>query len=163
VNGWSLESLWRGFDIASMLALASPLPDAPYLRATSVGGYEDTSRISALIEGGAMLVTHMDGEPLSPERGKPVRLMIFDKYQFKECRIRDMTRLAQQHRAINLAQGFPDFDPPPDLVASAHRSLSEGHHQYSLTWGSLRFREALARKQKRFMGLDLGPDQHLTV
>jgi len=83
--------------------------------------------------------------------------------QFTECRIRDMTRLAQQHRAINLAQGFPDFDPPADLVASAHRSLRDGYHQYSLTWGSLHFREALARKQKRFMGIDLEPDRHITV
>jgi aspartate/methionine/tyrosine aminotransferase len=82
---------------------------------------------------------------------------------FTECRIRDMTRLAQQHQAINLAQGFPDFDPPADLVAAAHRALSDGYHQYSLTWGSSHFREALARKQERFMGLDLDPDRHITV
>jgi DMSO/TMAO reductase YedYZ molybdopterin-dependent catalytic subunit len=83
VNGWSMEALWRGFSVESVLALAEPEEEALYLRATSAGGYEDTSRIKGLVEGGAMLVTHMDGEPLSPERGKPVRLMIFDKYQFK--------------------------------------------------------------------------------
>lgn len=82
---------------------------------------------------------------------------------FTECRIRDMTRLAEQHQAINLAQGFPDFDPPADLVAAAHRALSDGYHQYSLTWGSAHFRAALARKQERFMGLDLDPDRHITV
>jgi aminotransferase len=83
--------------------------------------------------------------------------------QFTECRIRDMTRLAQKYNALNLAQGFPDFEPPSDLVAAGHRALREGHHQYSLTWGSARFRDALARKQKRFMGLDLDPDRHITV
>jgi aspartate/methionine/tyrosine aminotransferase len=82
---------------------------------------------------------------------------------FTECRIRDMTRLANQHQAINLAQGFPDFDPPADLVAAAHRALIDGHHQYSLTWGSSNFREALARKQERYMGLDLDPERHITV
>jgi DMSO/TMAO reductase YedYZ molybdopterin-dependent catalytic subunit len=83
VNGWSLEAEWRGFYIADVLELAKPLPGAPYLRAISTGGYEDTSRIKNLVQGRAMLVTHMDGEPLSPERGRPVRLMIFDKYQFR--------------------------------------------------------------------------------
>jgi aspartate/methionine/tyrosine aminotransferase len=82
---------------------------------------------------------------------------------FTECRIRDMTRLAQQYQAINLAQGFPDFDPPEDLVAAAHRALRDGYHQYSLTWGSFGFREALARKQSRLMGLELDPDRHTTV
>jgi aminotransferase len=83
--------------------------------------------------------------------------------QFNECRIRDVTRMAQQHGAINLAQGFPDFDPPPELVTAAHRALRGDFHQYSLTWGSRRFREAVARKQKRFMGLDLDPDRHVTA
>jgi DMSO/TMAO reductase YedYZ molybdopterin-dependent catalytic subunit len=83
VNGWSLEAQWRGFYVADLLELAGALPGIPYLRAVSGGGYEDTSRIESLVKGRAMLVTHMDGEPLSPERGKPVRLMIFDKYQFR--------------------------------------------------------------------------------
>jgi aspartate/methionine/tyrosine aminotransferase len=83
--------------------------------------------------------------------------------RFSGCQIRDMTRLAEQHGAINLSQGFPDFAPPRGLVAAAHRALRDGHHQYSLTCGSRRLREALARKQQRFMGLDLDPDLHLTV
>jgi L-glutamine---4-(methylsulfanyl)-2-oxobutanoate aminotransferase len=82
---------------------------------------------------------------------------------FTECRIRDMTRLAQQHRAINLAQGYPDFDPPADLVEAAHQSLRDGYHQYSLTWGSSNFRAALARKQSRLMGLSLDPASDITV
>src|SRR5580658_7617068 len=83
VNGWSLEALWRGFQLISLLELCEPLSDAPFLRATSVAGYDDTCGIRSLLTGGALLVTHMNGEPLSPERGFPVRLMTFDRYQFR--------------------------------------------------------------------------------
>jgi len=83
VNGWSFEAIWRGFELVSLLELCGPLCDAPFLRAISIAGYEDTSGINSLIKGGAMLVTHMDGEPLSPERGFPMRLMTFDRYQFR--------------------------------------------------------------------------------
>src|SRR5690242_10339679 len=82
---------------------------------------------------------------------------------FDACRIREMTRLAEQRGAINLAQGFPDFDPPAELVAAAHHALNNGFHQYAPTWGSPRMREALARKQERFMGVPLDPDQHITI
>jgi DMSO/TMAO reductase YedYZ molybdopterin-dependent catalytic subunit len=127
VNGWSLAALWRGFDLAAVLALAKPLPDAPYLRATSVGGYEDTSRISDLIGGGAMLVTHMDGERLSPERGKPMRLMIFDKYQFKGVKAVARIEIVNEYRpgawvkygyTDSSIQPFPHFavDKGEDLM-----------------------------------------------
>jgi aminotransferase len=83
--------------------------------------------------------------------------------KFTESVIREMTRIADQYGAINLSQGFPDFDPPEALVAAAHRALDEGFHQYSVTWGSPRFRRALARKLTRFMGVEVDPDAHLTV
>jgi aspartate/methionine/tyrosine aminotransferase len=82
---------------------------------------------------------------------------------FAECRIREMTRLADQYQAINLAQGFPDFDPPTELVEAAHQALRDGFHQYSLTWGSSNFRKAVARKQSRFMNLALDADLHITA
>ena len=82
---------------------------------------------------------------------------------FTESVIREMTRVANEHGAINLSQGFPDFDPPVELVAAAKRALEEGYHQYAITWGSPRFREALARKQQYWMGLDLDPDAHIVV
>ncbi len=82
---------------------------------------------------------------------------------FTESVIREMTRVARQHESVNLAQGFPDFDPPPELVDAAAKAIQEDHHQYSITWGALRFRQALARKQSRFMGLALEPDKHITV
>jgi len=82
---------------------------------------------------------------------------------FTESVIREMTRLAEQYNAINLSQGYPDFDPPPELLAAAERALREGYNQYSITWGSESFRRALAAKQERFMGLNLIPDEHITV
>ncbi len=82
---------------------------------------------------------------------------------FQESVIREMTRLCQQHGGINLAQGFPDFDPPRELVEAAHRALADGFHQYAITWGALRFRQALAAKMERHYGLQYHPDQHLTV
>jgi aspartate/methionine/tyrosine aminotransferase len=82
---------------------------------------------------------------------------------FQESVIREMTRLANQHHAINLAQGFPDFDPPPALIEALERSARGPFHQYSITWGSARFRQALAAKINRFTGLDLEPDRHLVT
>jgi aspartate/methionine/tyrosine aminotransferase len=82
---------------------------------------------------------------------------------FTESVIRDMTRVANRYNAINLSQGFPDFDPPDELVAAAKRALEEGYNQYSITWGSPIFRSAIARKQRKWMGIDLDPDAHIVV
>jgi len=82
---------------------------------------------------------------------------------FQESVIREMTRLANQHQAINLAQGFPDFDPPPELIEALERSARGPFHQYSITWGSARFRQALAAKINRFTGLEIEPDRHLVT
>jgi aspartate/methionine/tyrosine aminotransferase len=84
-------------------------------------------------------------------------------HQFTESVIREMTRVAMAHDAINLSQGFPDFDPPPELVDAGKRALDGGFHQYAVTWGAPNFREALARKQQRFMGIDIDPDAHVVV
>jgi len=80
-----------------------------------------------------------------------------------ESVIRNMTRLAQAAGALNLAQGFPDFDPPAELVEAAHQALRDGHHQYAITWGTVNFRNALAEKQSRFMGIPIDPDRHITT
>ena len=83
--------------------------------------------------------------------------------KFSESVIRGMTRLANRHGAVNLAQGFPDFDPPEELFVALERATRGPHHQYAVTWGAPRFREALARKITRFTGLTVDPDQHLVV
>ena len=82
---------------------------------------------------------------------------------FTESVIRRMTRISNAHHAINLSQGFPDFDPPEALLQAAEIAARNGPHQYAVTWGAPNFRAALARKQTRFMGLPLDPDEHLVV
>src|SRR6201996_6158347 len=82
---------------------------------------------------------------------------------FQESVIREMTRLANLHGSINLAQGFPDFDPPAELIEALEKSARGPFHQYSITWGSARFRKALAAKINRFAGIDLDPDKNLVV
>jgi len=82
---------------------------------------------------------------------------------FSESVIRRMTRVANACGAVNLSQGFPDFDPPPELIAAATRAAREGPHQYAVTWGAPGFRAGLARKQSRWMGLPLDPEAHIVV
>jgi len=82
---------------------------------------------------------------------------------FTESVIRGMSRLATRHQAINLAQGFPDFDPPEELLAALERATRGPYHQYAVTWGAPRFREALARKIHHFSGMTVDPDRHLVV
>ena len=74
-----------------------------------------------------------------------------------------MTRQANQYGSINLAQGFPDFEPPQPLMDALHQAVDGPFHQYAVTWGAPRFREALARKIQAFTGLDVRPDENLVV
>lgn len=82
---------------------------------------------------------------------------------FAESVIRGMTRLANECDAINLSQGFPDFDPPEAVLRAAERAAREGPHQYAVTWGAPNFRAALARKQSRFMQLPINPETNLVI
>jgi len=82
---------------------------------------------------------------------------------FTESVIREMTRVSNQYGAINLSQGFPDADPPQEVLAAGERAMAEGPHQYAITWGAPRFREALAKKQQYWMGVDLDPGAHVVV
>ncbi len=82
---------------------------------------------------------------------------------FSESVIRRMTRIANRTGAINLSQGFPDFDPPVELMDALQKIAHTGPHQYAVTWGAPNFREALARKQQRFMGIPIDPETNLTV
>lgn len=82
---------------------------------------------------------------------------------FAESVIREMTRLADLHGAINMAQGFPDSSPPPELVEAAVEALRGEWNQYAITWGSARLRRAIADKVAWSNGLDIDPEQHVTV
>ncbi len=80
-----------------------------------------------------------------------------------ESVIRNTTRTANQYGAINLAQGFPDFEPPAALLDALVEAARGPFHQYAVTWGAPRFREALARKITRTSGVPIDPDEHLVV
>ena len=82
---------------------------------------------------------------------------------FRESVIRGMTRLANQHGAINLAQGFPDFPAPELLKDAAARAIRDNVNQYAITWGARRLREALAKKYSDWYGLTVDPEAEITV
>src|SRR5215475_7023695 len=82
--------------------------------------------------------------------------------RFTESVIREMTRLAVRHNAINLAQGFPDFPAPAALKQAAHDAIDADINQYSITWGAKPFRDAIADKYRRTYNFDLEPDREIT-
>jgi aminotransferase len=83
--------------------------------------------------------------------------------QIKESVIREMTRVALQYDAVNLAQGFPDFSSPPQLKQAACQAILEDINQYAITWGDQAFRQAIAKKVHWYLGLDVDPEQQITV
>ncbi|WNZ27950.1 aminotransferase class I/II-fold pyridoxal phosphate-dependent enzyme [Leptolyngbya sp. NK1-12] len=83
--------------------------------------------------------------------------------QFKESVIREMTRVAMQYGAVNLAQGFPDFACPPELKQAACEAIHADLNQYAITWGDRPFRMAIAEKVGWYLGLAIDPEQHITV
>lgn len=83
---------------------------------------------------------------------------------FTESVIRETTRLAQRHNAINLGQGMPDFDPPQELKDAACQAIQDGYNQYAVTWGIAPLRQGIAEKMRRFNHLDwVDADSHITV
>ncbi len=82
---------------------------------------------------------------------------------FTESVIREMTRVNNQYDGINLAQGMPNFPPPRELVEAAHRALDGDFHQYAITWGAPRLRRAICEKYRRFYGMEIDPERHVTV
>ena len=82
---------------------------------------------------------------------------------FTDSVIRRMTRVSLQYGAVNLSQGFPDFDPPKEILDRLAEVAHEDYHQYSITWGAQNFREALAEKQSKFMGRRIDPNSEIVV
>lgn len=82
---------------------------------------------------------------------------------FTDSVIRRMTRVSMQYGAVNLSQGFPDFDPPQAITDRLAQVAHEDFHQYSITWGAQNFREALAAKQSRYMGRAIDPNSEIVV
>ena len=82
---------------------------------------------------------------------------------FTDSVIRRMTRIANEYDAINLSQGFPDFDSPKEILNRLEQVAHEDYNQYAITWGSQNFRDALAKKQSKYMNLDLDSNKNIVV
>ena len=83
--------------------------------------------------------------------------------EFTDSVIRRMTRISDEYGAINLSQGFPDFDPPKEIMDALAKAAYEGPHQYSITFGAKNFRDALAKKQGKAMKREINPDTENVV
>jgi aspartate/methionine/tyrosine aminotransferase len=94
------------------------------------------------------------------ERQLPVSLKAL---QFTESVIREMTRLAMEHGAVNLAQGFPDFPAPGEVKEAAVAAIRADINQYAITWGARNFRRAIAERFAAATGLSVDPEQQITV
>lgn len=82
---------------------------------------------------------------------------------FTDSVIRRMTRIANQYDTINLSQGFPDFDPPKEILNRLEQVAHEDYNQYAITWGAQNFRDALAKKQSKYMNLDLDSNKNIVI
>jgi aspartate/methionine/tyrosine aminotransferase len=83
--------------------------------------------------------------------------------QFTESVIREMTRLAIKHGAVNLSQGFPDFPAPAEIKRAAQDAIAADINQYAITWGAKKFRDAIAEKFERTQGVSVDPEREITV
>ncbi len=98
----------------------------------------------------------------TPETGKRGRVSQ-KAGRFTESVIREMTREALKHGAVNLSQGFPDFPAPEDLKRAAAAAIADDVNQYAVTWGAKDFRDAISDKTRWFLGLDYDPEREITV
>lgn len=98
--------------------------------------------------------------PVNAERGRFRSERVRD---FTESVIREMTRLAIRHKAVNLAQGFPDFPAPEELKEAARQAISADFNQYAITWGAKPLRDAIAAKYRRTYGIEIDPEREVTV
>jgi aminotransferase len=91
------------------------------------------------------------------------QIISYKAEQFTESVIREMTRQAQLHGAINLAQGFPDFSAPEEIKLAACDAIMADINQYAITWGAKTFRDAIAEKTSWYLGMEVDPEREITV
>jgi aspartate/methionine/tyrosine aminotransferase len=104
------------------------------------------------------------GSPMAVPATRIESRHVADRVQaFPESVIRSMSRVAAQHGAVNLGQGFPDFDPPRELMDAAKKAIDDGFNQYAVTWGAPTLREALVRKLGEFNRIEAKADENLVV
>jgi aminotransferase len=99
----------------------------------------------------------------APAETAEKRLVSEKAERFTESVIREMTRQAQLHGAMNLAQGFPDFAAPAELKRAAQQAIENDVNQYAITWGAKSLRQAIARQAKLWQGLEVDPERNVTV
>jgi len=91
------------------------------------------------------------------------RMLSAKAEQFTESVIREMTRLALKHGAVNLSQGFPDFAAPEEIKEAARQAIADDINQYAITWGAKRLRDAVVEKFARTQGVEVDPERELTI
>src|SRR5882762_5366078 len=91
------------------------------------------------------------------------RMLSAKAEQFTESVIREMTRLALKHGAVNLSQGFPDFAAPEEIKEAARQAISDNINQYAITWGAKSLRDAIAEKFERTQGVKYDPEREITI
>lgn len=91
------------------------------------------------------------------------RMLSAKAEQFTESVIREMTRLALEHKAVNLSQGFPDFAAPADIKEAARQAIADDINQYAITWGSKALRDAIVEKFERTQGIRVDPEREITI
>src|ERR1700758_2297683 len=101
--------------------------------------------------------------PESPMAQFARRMLSAKAEQFTESVIREMTRLAMKHNAVNLAQGFPDFSAPAEIKEAARAAIAEDINQYAITWGAKPLRDAIVEKFARTQGVTVDPEREITV
>src|SRR5271167_2193058 len=91
------------------------------------------------------------------------RMLSVKAEQFTESVIREMTRLAMKHDAVNLSQGFPDFAAPEEIKEAARQAISDDINQYAITWGAKPLRDAIAEKFARTQHISYDPEREITI
>src|SRR6202161_1708925 len=91
------------------------------------------------------------------------RMLSAKAEQFTESVIREMTRLALKHNAVNLSQGFPDFAAPAQIKEAARQAISDDINQYAITWGAKALRDAIVEKFERTQGITIDPEREITI
>ena len=100
---------------------------------------------------------------MTPNSSLPKHFLSDKVEHFTESVIREMTRQAMQHGAINLAQGFPDFPAPEEIKRAAQQAIADDVNQYAITWGTKSLRHAIARQMKEWRGLEVDPEKEIVV
>src|SRR5499433_1164372 len=91
------------------------------------------------------------------------RMLSAKAEQFTESVIREMTRLALRHNAVNLSQGFPDFAAPSEVKEAARQAIADDINQYAITWGAKPLRDAIVEKFARTQGVEVDPEREITI